>query len=231
MVAAVLGVAGCAVPNDEAPMARAAASPACTSVTAGHGEAPRPDAAALALLSRSEHALVRVGRERFSHWFVTAPLERLLPGAAGIPAVTGTRPLSTALFPEPGSRRLVCLADGSTATEEVLEHEPGRRLRYIVWGYTTPAAAPIAYGVGEFRFADAAEGMAIHWTYSFVLKDDRFPGSLGAMGRVLFRLAFLDTRYSRFMASGMRAIGEGAMAELPGTAGHARRGQMPAGLR
>ncbi|MFC7477950.1 SRPBCC family protein [Dankookia sp. GCM10030260] len=212
-------------------MARYAASPACPSITVEAGEAPTPDAAALSLLSRPEEAFVPVVRERFAPWFVAAPLETLLPGAAGIPAVTGTRPLSAAPFPKPGSRRLVCLADGSTAMEEVLEHEPGRRLRYIVWGYTTPAAAPIAYGVGEFRFADAAEGTAVHWTYSFALKEDRFPGSLGALGRGLFRLAFLDTRYSRFMASGMRAIGKRAIAELDGAAEQALRGHRTAALR
>ena len=62
-------------------------------------------------------------------------------------AVIATPPLSTAPFPEPGSRRLICPSDGSTAVEQVLENESGWRFCYIVWSYTTPAAAPIAYGV------------------------------------------------------------------------------------
>jgi hypothetical protein len=175
-----------------------------------------PDPAALALLSRTERFTVPVARGPFTAWFETAPLEALLPGAAGIAAVTGARPVGVLPFPVPGSRRLVCLADGSTAMEQVLEHEPGRRLRYIVWDYTTPAAAPIAYGVGEFRFADAGDdGTAVEWTYAFRLKEDRFPGSLGALGRGLFRLAFLDTRYASFMRAGIAAITREAAAAHP----------------
>lgn len=174
--------------------------------------APVPDAGALAQLARTIEAVVPVERSRFGRWFVGAALEDLLPGAAGIPGVTGTQPLSATPFPEPGARRLVRLADGSTAIEEVLAHEPGRSLRYIVWGYTTPAAAPIAHGVGEFRFSDAGAGTAVRWTYAFALKPDRLPGRLGALGRLLFRIGFLDTRYARFMAAGLRAITAQAVA-------------------
>lgn len=167
---------------------------------------PTPELAALTLLSRTERFTVPVERQAFTTWMTSAELERLLPGGGGIAAVTGTQPIGSLAFPAPGSRRTVCLADRSTALEQVLEHDPGRRLRYIVWGYTTDAAAPIAYGVGEFVFTDAPGGTAVEWTYAFRLKEDRFPGSLGAVGRRLFRLAFLDTRYARFMKAGVAAI-------------------------
>jgi hypothetical protein len=171
-----------------------------------------PEPEALGRLSRTERFTVPLARAAFAAWFETAPLEALLPGAAGIAAVTGTRQVGPLPFPAPGSRRLVCLADGSTAMEEVLEHVPGERLRYIVWDYTTPAAAPIAYGVGEFRFSDAGAGTAVVWTYAFRLKENRFPGGLGAFGRGLFRLAFLDTRYASFMRAGVDAIAREALA-------------------
>lgn len=202
---------------------QALACPPPPTAEAGHPPSPEPEA--LGLLTRTERFVVPVERRAFTAWFDAAPLERLLPGAAGIAAVTGTRPVGAAPFPEPGSRRLVCLADGSTAMEQVLEHEPGRRLRYIVWDYTTPAAAPIAYGVGEFRFADAEGGTAVVWTYAFRLKEDRFPGSLGAVGRGLFRLAFLDTRYARFMAAGVAAIRREAVAAQRGVEAAERVGK------
>lgn len=179
----------------------------CTATTLpAEAAAPRPESAA-SLVTRRETFAVPLPRAAFTAWFDAAPLERLLPGGGGLLGVTGTQPMGALPFPQPGSRRLVCLADGSTALEQVLEHEAGRRLRYIVWGYTTPAAAPIAYGLGEFRFTDAAGGgTAVEWSYAFHLREDRFPGMLGAAGRGLFRLAFLDMRYAAFMRAGVAAI-------------------------
>lgn len=204
-----LGSAACSAARTEATPDQAA----CRATEAlAEGPAPLPNADMLARLNRTEEAVVPVPREAFLRWFLAVPLERLLPGTAEIPAVTGTRPLSDTPFPEPGARRLVCLADGSTAVEQVLEHVPGERFRYIVWAYTTPAAAPIAYGVGEFHFRDAPGGTAIHWRYAFAIRQDRFPGALGALGRGLFRLAFLEGPYARFMQSGMAAIRAEAMA-------------------
>jgi hypothetical protein len=39
----------------------------------------------------------------------------------------------------------------------------------------------------------------VTWTYSFQLKDDVFPGELGALGRWLFRVGFLDREYAAMM--------------------------------
>lgn len=47
-----------------------------------------------------------------------APLEGLIPGTGRIPAVTGTAALNDIPFPQPGARRRVMLADGSTATRK-----------------------------------------------------------------------------------------------------------------
>lgn len=209
------GAAACTAARPEATTAQ----PGChaTQALAEH-PAPVPEADLLARLSRTEEAVVPVPREAFLRWFLGAPLERLLPGTGEIPAVSGTRPLSDTPFPEPGARRLVCLADGSTAVEQVLEHVPDERFRYIVWAYTTPAAMPIAHGVGEFRFRDAPGGTAVHWRYGFALRQDRFPGALGALGRGMFRLAFLDGPYARFMQAGMTAIQREAIAAQQGMA-------------
>jgi hypothetical protein len=87
--------------------------------------------------------------------------------------------------------------------EQALERDgtaTSGRFRYIVWNYTTPKERPVAYGVGEFRTVQIASAHTrITWTYSFKLKDDVFPGYLGALGRWLFRVGFLDRDYAAMM--------------------------------
>ena len=106
-------------------------------------------------------------------------------------------------FEAPGSRHIVCLTDGGSVEEEALEREQSDRsgrFRYIVWNYQTPKARPIAYGVGEFRSVEIdGSHTRVTWTYSFMLKEDVFPGDLGALGRFLFRVGFLDRDYAAMM--------------------------------
>ena len=52
----------------------------------------------------------------------------------------------------------------------------------------------------------------MRWQYSFKLKHDHFPGSLGALGRWLFRTFFLDTKYERFMRSALDTMAHEAKA-------------------
>lgn len=176
---------------------------------------PRPaiDPARHARLTRALEARIAVPLPRFAPWFIAAPLASLLPGTDALPGVTGTRSLNALPFGAVGARRLVCLADGAEAVEEVVRHEPGQVFEYQVWGYTTPAAAPVEYGLGRFEFTAAGESTVVRWTYAFALRPDRLPGSLGAVGRAVFRRAFLDTRYADFMASGMAAIARAATAD------------------
>ena len=137
-----------------------------------------------------------------------APLEGLIPGTDRIPAVVGTAALNDIPFPHPGARRRVMLADGNTATEEVIENTPGGYFSYKVWGYTLSTARPIRYGKGEFWYLPADHGQAttLRWRYSFKLRSDRFPGMLGPFGRFLFTKVFLDRAYATFMKSAMNAI-------------------------
>jgi len=136
------------------------------------------------------------------------PLEGLLPGTGRIPAVVGTAALNDTPFPQPGARRQVMLADGSTATEEVIENTPASYFSYKVWGYTLRTARPIRYGKGEFWYEPADHGQAttLRWRYSFRLRSDRFPGMLGPLGRFLFTKLFLDRSYATFMRSSMNAM-------------------------
>jgi hypothetical protein len=129
--------------------------------------------------------------------------------SGSLPGVSGEHPLNDIPFPTPGARRLVCLSDGSTLEEQVLEQERNQtfaRFRYIVWNYSTRQARPIEYGIGEFRHTAMPGGRThIVWTYSFKLKEHEFPGYLGALGRYLFRIGFLDRQYAAMMRSTLQA--------------------------
>ena len=123
--------------------------------------------------------------------------------AGSLPGVSGTYLLGKIPFGTPGSHRLVCLSDGSNLEEQVLEYARTGdtfRFRYIVWHYTTSQAKPIEYGIGEFDDSEVSPGHTrIVWTYSFKLKGNEFPGYLGALGRYLFRVVFLDRQYAAMM--------------------------------
>jgi hypothetical protein len=123
--------------------------------------------------------------------------------ASDLPHVTGTHDLSARPFGAPGTRRMTCLSDGSFLVEEVLRNtkSPGRdEFAYLVWNYTSPQAAPIAYSIGRFVRTAAAPGATrTEWSYRFRLRDDRFPGDLGPLGRFAFRKAFLERSYAAMM--------------------------------
>ena len=131
------------------------------------------------------------------------PLKDTIHKTSALPGVSGDYMLTKGSFGAPGSRRITCLTDGSTLEEQVLARDQtgnSFHFRYVVWHYTSSQARPIEYGVGDFRYTDAG-GRRTHitWTYSFKLKEDRFPGYLGAFGRYLFRVGFLDRQYATMM--------------------------------
>jgi len=136
-------------------------------------------------------------------------LNQAIRKSDSLPGVSGTFGL-TGGFGQPGSRRLVCLTDGSTTEEEVLEKDRSNnsaQFRYVVWNYTTPKARPIVYGVGHFIRTDLGDGRTrVRWTYSFQLNRQRFPGCLGSFGDFLFRVGFLDRDYAQMMR---RTLGKG----------------------
>ena len=128
--------------------------------------------------------------------------------AGSLPGVSGTYSLGQIPFGTPGAHRLVCLSDGSTLEEQVLENSHTAstfRFRYIVWHYTSDQAKPIEYGIGEFDDSEMSPGRTrIVWTYSFKLKNNEFPGYLGALGRYLFRVSFLDRQYAAMMRASLQ---------------------------
>lgn len=130
-------------------------------------------------------------------------LEDTIQQQKSLPSVAGTHVLTPGAFDYPGARRLVCLTDGSTLTEQVLESRTTAtesRFRYIVWNYTSATARPVRYGVGEFvRTALSGGETQVRWTYAFKMNRTRFPGFLGYFGDWLFRWSFLDEDYARMM--------------------------------
>ena len=142
------------------------------------------------------------------------PLEKTILKSNSLPGVSGDYMLTKGPYGEVGSRRIVCLTDGASTEEEALQREgfpSSRHFRYIVWNYTTPKARPISYGVGDFKTVQQdPEHTRITWTYTFKLKGDTFPGELGALGRWLFKVDFLERDYAAMMKGVLRGYREAA---------------------
>jgi hypothetical protein len=118
--------------------------------------------------------------------------------SGGLPGVTGVHRLNQGPF-QAGARRLVCLTDGGTASEEVLvwEQSPDKgQHRYMVWNYTSPAFASVSYAIGEFVHTAIGETRThVRWTYSFKLERTSDASS--------FRESFMDRQWVPYMRSSM----------------------------
>ncbi|MFA6113850.1 MAG: hypothetical protein WC729_07650 [Sphingomonas sp.] len=172
-------------------------SPACT-LPAGFVDTPRPDIAPLdALLGHVEE--IHVARP-FAAPARNRPLEEAIRPTRDLPGVAGTLRLSATGYGSVGSRRLVCLTDGSTAVEEVLLTEAGadsRRFRYMVWNYTSPKFRDVEYAVGDIFSTKAASGMThVTWTYRFAPKK-----GLDAGERDGLRKTFIEKHFAEWMRS------------------------------
>jgi hypothetical protein len=168
-----------------------------------------------AMIARTDRIVVDLPVKDFWDWSVQAPLESILGDTGGLPGVVGTTALTPGPWGAPGERRIVHLSDGSSCTEQILAASPPHGFRYQVWNYSTAAARPIAYAVGEFRHvALDGERTEVVWTYAFRLRGDRFPGVLGPVGRWILKTAFLDRAYATLMRETLEAMKQGAEAAL-----------------
>lgn len=164
----------------------------------GFVDTPRPELAPFDdLLSHVEE--IDVARP-FAAPARNRPLEDAIRPTKDLPGVAGTFRLSETGYGSVGSRRLVCLTDGSTAVEEVLLTEAGddsRRFRYAVWNYTSPKFRDVDYAVGEIFSTQAAPDMThVTWTYRFAPKS-----GLSAEERRRFRKTFLEHQFALWMRS------------------------------
>lgn len=170
---------------------------------AGFKDVPHPAIAPLdQLVSHTEVIVIDRPLQAVSG-AMDKPLKETIRSSKALPGVAGDFMLTKGEFGAPGSRHIVCLTDGGSVEEESLQRgQSGNSawFRYIVWNYQTPKARPIAYGVGSFRTVQMdGSHTQVTWTYSFRLKDDVFPGELGALGEWLFRVGFLDREYAAMM--------------------------------
>ena len=164
---------------------------------AGFVNPPRPAIAPLEeLVSHTEQMDIARGLEVVMQ-AASRPLQEIIRPTKELPGVSGTFNLK-GRFGTPGSRRLVCLTDGSTVVEEVLDSEENpdnRRFRYIVWNYTSRKFRAVDYAVGEFIYTQPASNRThVNWTYRFALKRE-----LGIIDKSDFRKSFLERDFAEWM--------------------------------
>jgi hypothetical protein len=110
---------------------------------------------------------IAVPIETLEPWFRAVPLEQILPGHGSIPATTGSRP-AIGVWNDPGARRRVLMADGSSVLEEVLARDVPDYFTYLVWGFKPPLGLLVRYGRGEFFFtAQGPNTTRLGWAYHF----------------------------------------------------------------
>lgn len=159
------------------------------------------------MIARTDRIVIERPAKALFDWNMAQKLEDNLPATGALPGVVGTTQLTPGAWGVPGARRIVHLSDGGSATEQVLEVIPGERFRYQVWDYTTAAARPIAFAIGEFSYVPLdARRTEIVWTYAFRLRGNRFPGVLGPLGRWLLKVAFLDRAYAVLMRETLNSM-------------------------
>jgi hypothetical protein len=184
----------------------------------GFVDTPHPEIAPVEeLLSHTEEITIERPLAFLIELASKTPLAQAIDRSGGLPGVTGTHRLTEGKF-GPGTRRLVCLTDGSTVSEQVLvmEENPNSTLyRYVVWNYTSPAFPPIDYAVGEsVRTAVGDTRTHVRWTYSFQPNREKYPGSLGKSGDLKFREMFLEREFAQKMRNSL-ANGKKRAEELP----------------
>lgn len=103
----------------------------------------------------------------FDSWFKTVELEEILPGHGSIPRIVRSQ-LVKGKWSDPGARRRVFMADGSSVLEEVLEQDRPSYFAYMVWQFKGPIGLLAHYGRGEFLVTAVGDHATdVRWVYSF----------------------------------------------------------------
>lgn len=155
------------------------------------------------LLNRSESLDVDMALQTLLAVLDDMPMEQQVDPDSPLPRVIGTQTLTEGDYGVVGSRRLVCLDDGSIMLEHVLDRETTKDkhvFRYQLWNYTSQTATALDYSVGEFVYTTLSPtSTQVTWTHGFSLKENEIPGALGRVGRWLFRKNFLESEYAQLM--------------------------------
>jgi predicted membrane protein len=110
---------------------------------------------------------VRASLESTFRTIVPIELAKIFRGFGPLPAVVGTRG-QTGAWDHVGATRIVELADGSEAREELVAYEAPRHFAYRLSGFTGPLRLLVSYADGAWWFSDAGGGTThVRWTYVF----------------------------------------------------------------
>jgi hypothetical protein len=98
---------------------------------------------------------------------VPIELAKIFRGFGPLPAVVGTRE-QTGAWDHVGARRVVELADGSEAREELTAYEAPAHFAYRVSGFTGPVRWLVSHADGAWWFSDRGGCVTrVRWTYVF----------------------------------------------------------------
>lgn len=101
--------------------------------------------------------------------FITAEdvLPKVLTGYGPLPAVVKTSG-NTGPWDQPGSARIVHLADQTTVREQVTRYASPEGFAYRVWDFGNPVVRGLASEArGEWTFTPVEGGTKVSWTYTF----------------------------------------------------------------
>jgi Polyketide cyclase / dehydrase and lipid transport len=176
---------------------------ACTPGPTTPPAPPEPGAHARPALESGHHSEhVTIGEfeappEEVWAWFSRGRMMESLETQGPVARPISAEPLSLN-WPELGAVRRAQLEDGNYVLEEVVALEPGRSFQYMVWAYTSPAAAQVRYGLGEFRIEPHGEGGSrVTWTYRLRAK---------AFWAEPFVDGFVRDKFGPFMDNGMARL-------------------------
>lgn len=103
--------------------------------------------------------------------FITAydVLPKILLGYGPIPGVASADG-NTERWHTPGSFRTVYLKNGSSAREEVTDHQPPTYFAYRTSAFTSVLRYLVSEGRGQWRFAAQEQATQVTWTYTFTAR-------------------------------------------------------------
>ncbi len=114
-------------------------------------------------------------------------LPKVLTGYGPLPGVVRTSG-HTGPWDQIGSARVVHLADGGTAREQVTLLESPRRFAYRVRDISNPIVKTLAVEArGDWTFVAVGQSTQVNWTYTFVAKNAVTAVPLWLVARVLWR--------------------------------------------
>ncbi|SOD71909.1 polyketide cyclase/dehydrase/lipid transport protein [Jatrophihabitans sp. GAS493] len=142
------------------------------------------------MVSTVSYTVTRTSRVGVQQLFDEVVQEDVLPKVLHryllIPAVSHTEG-NTGPWDVPGSVRTIRFTDGTSAREEVLEWESGRRFGYRVDHFSNALGPLATHAIGEWDFQPAPDGSGFHWTYTFYPRNRAAVPAVRLLVRLIWR--------------------------------------------